>query len=486
MNCKNCQAELEEGVTLCPNCGTENAVTEEVQAPEAVEAPEAPVAAPEAPVETPVEAAKPGLSAGKIALLVGLAVAALAVIIALIVGGMSGKEPNETTEPSSSLSATGESTPATIPPDGNHDDATCKGSYTVDDETMNAQMDTVVATMGEAKLTNSQLQVYYWMQVYDFLEQYGSYASIFGMDLNQSLDTQVSIDGTQTWQQYFLSAALDTWRNYQVMVFEAQKAGYVLDAEYTDYLATLPEDLAQSAVEMGYESAEAMVQGDMGPGATLAGYLSYLEQYYMGYMYYNDHLNALVVTDAEIEAFFDSHSEEYLANGLEKGEDTYVDVRHILLQPEGGTTAEDGTTTYSDAEWEACRQAANEVLNTWLSGEQTEEAFAALANQYSTDGGSNTNGGLYTDVYKGQMVEPFENWCFDASRKYGDYGIVETTYGCHVMYFVGSDLIWQLTAKNDLLLEKGNEFLQAALANYSMETDYTSIVLGNVALSSAQ
>ncbi|MBR2977814.1 MAG: peptidylprolyl isomerase, partial [Oscillospiraceae bacterium] len=47
------------------------------------------------------------------------------------------------------------------------------------------------------------------------------------------------------------------------------------------------------------------------------------------------------------------------------------------------------------------------------------------------------NGGLYENVTKGQMVRSFNDWCFDAARKPGDTGIVETEYGYHVMYFVG-------------------------------------------------
>ena len=35
------------------------------------------------------------------------------------------------------------------------------------------------------------------------------------------------------------------------------------------------------------------------------------------------------------------------------------------------------------------------------------------------------------------MVDTFNDWCFDESRKPGDHGIVETTYGYHIMYFVG-------------------------------------------------
>lgn len=41
-------------------------------------------------------------------------------------------------------------------------------------------------------------------------------------------------------------------------------------------------------------------------------------------------------------------------------------------------------------------------------------------------------------VNLGQMVKPFEEWCF-ASHNVGDIDIVETDYGYHVMYFVGKE-----------------------------------------------
>lgn len=108
-----------------------------------------------------------------------------------------------------------------------------------------------------------------------------------------------------------------------------------------------------------------------------------------------------------------------------------VDVRHILV---------------SDAD------TANSLLAQFRAGEQTEDAFAALARENSTDGGSSENGGLYTGVYKGQMVKPFEDWCFDESRKSGDTGIVETQYGYHIMYFVGRSehAYWEELAASSL------------------------------------
>ena len=446
MNCKKCNAEMAEDMKFCPACGAAQD--------------------------------KNGLGAGKIALLVILAVAAIAVVAALVLGGKDGTTPAETTVPTTAPAASGEATettpPMTVPADGNPDDATCKGTYTLA-EGAAFHGDAVVATMGEHKLTNAELQVYYWMQVYDFLNQYGSYASMFGLDYTQPLDMQLSLEGAMTWQQYFLDAALDTWANYQAMCNEANAASYVLDEEYVIYLEELPENLESSALEMGYESAEDMIRRDMGPNASLEGYLNYLNNYYLGYMYYGDTLEQIPVTDAEVEAYYEAHIEDYKANGLEKTDERYVDVRHILVTPEGGDAA-------TEEQWAAAEKEANNILNEWLTKHPDEDGFAVLAEAYTDDPGSASNGGLYEDVYVGQMVPEFENWCFDASRQTGDYGIVKTTYGYHIMYFVGSDYVWYATAEADMLVEKGNEFLQSVLDKHPTEIDYSVIELGTVNL----
>ena len=446
MNCKKCNAEMAEDMKFCPACGAAQD--------------------------------KNGLGAGKIALLVILAVAAIAVVAALVRGGKDGTTPPETTVPTTAPAASGEATettpPKTVPADGNPDDATCKGTYTLaEGATFNG--DAVVATMGEHKLTNAELQVYYWMQVYDFLNQYGSYASMFGLDYTQPLDMQLSLEGAMTWQQYFLDSAINTWVNYQAMCNEANAASYVLDEEYVIYLEDLPESLESSALEMGYENAEDMIRRDMGPNATLEGYLNYLNNYYLGYMYYGDTLEQIPVTDAEVEAYYEAHIEDYKANGLEKTDERYVDVRHILVTPEGGDAA-------TEEQWAAAEKEANNILNEWLTKHPDEDGFAVLAEAYSDDPGSASNGGLYEGVYVGQMVPEFENWCFDASRKTGDYGIVKTTYGYHIMYFVGSDYVWYATAEADMLVEKGNEFLQSVLDKHPAEIDYSVIELGTVDL----
>ena len=110
-----------------------------------------------------------------------------------------------------------------------------------------------------------------------------------------------------------------------------------------------------------------------------------------------------------------------------------VNVRHILVKV--ATSGEDSTST--DTDWAECKSKIDEIQKEWEATDQTEDDFAALATEKSEDTGSASNGGLYEDVYKGQMVTEFNDWCFDESRQPGDTGIVETSYGVHVMYFDG-------------------------------------------------
>lgn len=104
-----------------------------------------------------------------------------------------------------------------------------------------------------------------------------------------------------------------------------------------------------------------------------------------------------------------------------------------------------------------CEKKAQEILDEWLAGDATEDSFAALAEEKSEDPGSSTNGGLYENVAKGQMVEPFEDWCFDETRAAGDYGLVKTKYGYHIMYYVSSTPIWETYAKSGWVNEKTND-----------------------------
>ena len=109
-------------------------------------------------------------------------------------------------------------------------------------------------------------------------------------------------------------------------------------------------------------------------------------------------------------------------------------------------------------------------------------ARCSLAEEKGQDDGSKYVGGLYENVAKGKMTAEFNDWIFDEARQTGDYGLVKTTYGYQVMYFVDSTPKWYVVCENALLKKASNELLETLLAEAKVETDYASIFLGEANL----
>jgi len=154
-------------------------------------------------------------------------------------------------------------------------------------------------------------------------------------------------------------------------------------------------------------------------------------------------------------AVVDNDPNQYLLVFHERDRNEYntVDVRHILFLADTSALDSSSETYEKDLAVikDTAKAKAEDALSQWKAGEATEESFAALANELSEDPGSNTNGGLYREVYHRQMVDAFNDWIFDEARQVGDTGIVETDYGFHVMYFSGENIpYWQVQVRNAL------------------------------------
>lgn len=402
----------------------------------------------------------------------------LVLALAVPMFGCGAKEP-PATSPNATTSPT-ETTGATTPTDG----VFVKSDYTGSDEDVAAHRDTVVATLGDKELTNGVLQLYYWLAVNGFINEQGMYIYYYGLDPAKPLGQQpIGQDGAQTWQHYFLSQAITTWHRYQALALCNEEADIPMDPKMQADLDASWGTMEEAAKKNGFATALDCLQAQMGKGCDKEDYLEYQEQFYQGFNYY-EHMNSLIdITDDEIEAYFTEHQKELEEQGVTKETMNYG-VRHILIAPEGGTKSEDGkTTTYSDAEWEACRQAAQEILDQWKAGEATAESFGALAKEKSTDPGSKDNGGLYDGLDKNtSFVQPFKDWYLDESRQVGDTGLVKSDYGYHIMYLDSAKLIWTDRVKEILEYNESAAFINAALEKYEMEVDYEKILIGEVDL----
>lgn len=274
-------------------------------------------------------------------------------------------------------------------------------------ETPGAQ--NIVAEYEGKALTNQIFQFYYWDLFFNFYSSNADYLSYY-LSLSTPFDQQ-QFSETQTWHDYFAQLAVDNWVQTETLCSRAEAEGYVLSDEDEQYLTQTLDSLNEYAASNGYSSANEYLRFMFDPCCEVQSYEAYLRRSTLAGSYAN----------ARYRQFYEEQYDP-------AAELTYcVNVRHILIQPEEGTDIPDA---------EAAQKKAEEIYALFLA-DPTEENFAALAGEYSADPGSADNGGLYEDVAPGQMITEFNDWCFDTSRQPGDHGIVQTSYGSHIMYFVG-------------------------------------------------
>ena len=433
-------------------------------------------------------AAQPAKKKSPLPWIIGGAAVVIAAVLVLILALKPGKtapdaeQPGDTTisEPADTPDDTDSTQPGDQTPaedgsqtgeetDGEQTEPAGNGvSYTVEADALTEDvLNQEIAVCGGDHLTNRELPYYYWQQYYTLMSNYGSYASYF-IDTSTPFDQQMCMfDDTLTWQQYFLQAAITNYENVAAVWQDARLAGFQLSQDDQDYLDDLGSQITLAAVNNGFGSADEYLQMAYGPAATLTSYRDFVERQVTASAYLQALVDAEVYTEDDISKYYDDNADSYAGNGIEKSDVKMVNVRHILIQPEGKN--DDGT--YTDEAWAAAEKKANDLLAEWKNGEHTEDSFAFMAAENSADPGSAENGGLYEDIYPGQMVDTFDAWCFDASRQPGDTGIVKTDYGYHIMYFSSTSehAYWYVRAEDDYLNELSVSVLQALSAKFDTE-----------------
>ena len=383
---------------------------------------------------------------------------------------------------------------ATTLPNGNPGDVTCKGSYTASNVESLSNAHNVVATVGDAQLTNAQLQIYYWMAVNTYRAEDHEIAP----DWEAELDTQLCplTDETISWQQYFLRSALNTWHTYQAAVLLSENttfateedykiiekkhkeniseetayldvlygynAKYAIDPQHQAYLDQLEDKLETQAAEAGYASLSDLVKELAGIGTTPEYFFNYAQLANKGYMFLSILNYHTEVSKSEVTAYFDAHATEYAAAGITLDSGKCVTIRHILVPGDS----------------ESSKSTAQNYLSKWQRY-ANESYFGELAYQVSADTATSKSGGLYYNICKDQLTGELNDWCFDSARNPGDTAVVKSDAGYHVAYFQSSTERWYAEAEKDLQNQKLCDAVTAALQTYPMTVDYSTIFLCN-------
>ncbi len=479
MDCKYCGAVLEEEQVVCPVCGkaqteeeaaVEEAAVEEAVAEEAVAEEIVSEEVEELPAEEAVVEGAPAKKKRGAGIIIGVLAVVVVALAAVLISMLTKPAQSENVQTEQVVEG------AEGLDDGSFVVAVPEGtpSYTVTEEEMTEEMlDAVVAECGDFAMTNRELGIYYWQQYYTVASGYGQYLS-FMLDTTVPFDQQMYMDGVQTWQQFLIEGAMHNYHSVAAVYQEAVKNGYVLDEENEAYLAGMADELGMMAEAYGIGTADDYVKMGFGPFVTIDAYVDFARQTLTASGYLRELVEAQTYTDADIEAYFDANAENYAAQGLEKTDMTNVNIRHILIQP----AEQDENGEYTEAAWQTAEEEIKAVMAQFEAGEKTEEAFGALAAEFSMDGNA-SQGGIYENVYPGRMVQEFNDWCFDAARKTGDYGLVKTQFGWHLIYFIEKteNLYWFDIAEEDYLTEISNGFEADIKAKYELTVNYENMAI---------
>ena len=329
-----------------------------------------------------------------------------------------------------------------------------ENSYTVRDDHMTTELAAaVVAECGDHSLTNVELNYFFWQEYYSVLYAFSDYVLSLAEDEEQPL-----YDEATTFQEIFLDGALSKFCQTVALVEAGTDAGFEIELPTRE---TLEEQLQQVAAGYDYVSAGAYLQAYYGSCASLDTYYDY----YCDYAYaeaYKTHLrNAQQASAAEVKAYYEDEAERYAAREILRDEQMAVCVRAILLP------AADGV------------ESAEMVYDQWQENGADEAAFAALAQLYSQDAGSAADGGLYENIYRGQLYEELEDWCFDPARTPGDCEMVSSAGGIYLLYYVGEGDLpnWYARAQADLLEEKYRTAIEEISEACTVSSDKDLVVI---------
>jgi hypothetical protein len=283
---------------------------------------------------------------------------------------------------------------------------------------------TTAVTVDGSKISAVELNYYYIDSINSYLEQWGDYVSLTGLDTGKALDEQFTdTEETTTWADYFLEQATNNLHTVYAIYNQAVAEGYTLSEE--DALAiesNLSTTELYAKFYYGYADLDSYLVAMYGAGANEKTYRAYAEAQYIASAYANEHYETLTYTEEQLAAALAEDPKAY----------TYYSYNYYYMPYsdflQGGTEGENGTVTYSDEEKAAALTAAKEAAESLLGQNITtdvllDKAINALNIKENAASTAIKN-------YKGSAVSSvMRDWVTADERKAGDLTVIpyETT-----------------------------------------------------------
>lgn len=263
----------------------------------------------------------------------------------------------------------------------------------------------------------------------NYITQYGSYLSYFGLDTSKDLSTQMYSD-TLTWQDYFEQNAVESLKQNKALMAEAKAAGFTYDT--TDEYNTFKETIKTSAAAAGVSDKE-YVRSIYGSYATMGRIEEYVKNDMVMNAYYQKLQEDNAPSDDEIQSYYEENkatydSVDYRLTTIEADlptepteladpvEETAADTTGSI----DGTAATDSTqdTAYQPSDAEI----AKAMEDAKVLADDAEQTVAK-------------DGEAHENEKKSSVNYLISDWLFDDARKAGDTTVI-TNDNSHCYYAV--------------------------------------------------
>ena len=263
----------------------------------------------------------------------------------------------------------------------------------------------------------------------NYITQYGSYLSYFGLDTSKDLSTQMYSE-TLTWKDYFEQNAVESLKQNKALMAEAKAAGFTYDT--TDEYNTFKETIKTSAAAAGVSDKE-YVRSIYGSYATMGRIEEYVKNDMVMNAYYQKLQEDNAPSDDEVQSYYEENKATYdsvdyrlttieadLPNEPTELADPVEETAADTTGSTDGTAATDSTqdTAYQPSDAEI----AKAMEDAKVLADDAEQTVAK-------------DGEAHENEKKSSVNYLISDWLFDDARKAGDTTVI-TNDNSHCYYVV--------------------------------------------------
>ena len=290
-----------------------------------------------------------------------------------------------------------------------------------------ATHETYVVINGEA-VNKVEFDYEYNLTKNNYITQYSSYLTYFGLDTSKDLSTQMYSD-TLTWQDYFEQMAVENLKQGKAMKAAAEAEGFTYDT--TEEYNTFKETIKTSAASAGVSEKE-YVRSIYGGYATMGRIEQYIKNDMVMNAYYEKLQEDNAPSDDEIQSYYEENKASYDS----------VDYRLTTIEAELPTEPTDladavEATAAPDAATDGTA-ATDSTQDTAYQPSDAEIAKAMEDAKVLADDAEQTvakDGEAHENEQKSSVNYLISDWLFDDARKAGDTTVI-TNDSSHCYYVV--------------------------------------------------